>query len=395
MGDSPDSCSAPVLKAWSDEVLRHRWLGAGGAVALGVASGWAGAPQVFHPMSHWYEPQPTVTLAAAALGYAGLVVLVGSWWRLGQLTASGPAGSGRQMVITLWWWAAPLAVGAPLFSRDVYSYVAQGAMAARGIDVYTAGPSLLGGPLAAGVPSLWQDTPAPYGPVFMWLADHVVRVTGEHVLAAVVGMRVVAVVGLALIVWAVRRLAVATGVGEARALWLAALNPLVLVHLVGGAHNDAVMVGLMLCGLMLARRGQPAWGAAVITLAMLVKAPAGLGLLFLIPGSPGGRSGLVRRTAVVAATSAATVVAATAVLGYGYGWLSALGTPVSGAGLLSLTSDGGALLGALMEPLGLASPDPVVTVARLAGMARRSWPSPTGCVRCRDSVLSGRSAWPC
>ncbi|WP_329134052.1 polyprenol phosphomannose-dependent alpha 1,6 mannosyltransferase MptB [Streptomyces sp. NBC_01476] len=357
------------LHAASREALRHRWLGAAGATALSVASAWAGALPVFHPLSDWFEPQSAGTLAAAAFGYAGLIVLVTSWWRLGCLTASGPAVSGHEMVVTLCWWAAPLALGAPMFSRDVYSYVAQGAMAARGWDVYAGGPSSLPGPISAGVDWLWRDTPAPYGPVFVWLAAHVLRLTGEHVLAAVVGMRILAVSGFALIVWAVRRLAVAAGRCEAGALWLAVLNPLALVHLVGGAHNDAVMLGLMLCGLVLARRGRLAWGAVLITLAMLVKVPSGFALLFLIPPQIGGRGGPLRRAAVVAAAAAATTVVTTAVLGYGYGWLSALGTPATSPGLLSLTADAGNVLGALLGPLGLAAPLGVAAAIRTAGVA--------------------------
>ncbi|MFC4034097.1 polyprenol phosphomannose-dependent alpha 1,6 mannosyltransferase MptB [Streptomyces polygonati] len=369
MDDSPEIRGAETLKAASDEALRHRWLGAGGAVALSLASGWAGALPVYHPLSHWFAPQSAQTLAAAVVGYAGLIVLVTSWWRLGQLSASGSAVSPREMLVTLWWWAAPLALGAPMFSRDVYSYVAQGAMAARGWDVYAGGPSVLPGPISAGVDWLWRDTPAPYGPVFVWLAAQVLRVTGEHVFAALVGMRLLAVSGFALVVWAVRRLAAAAGVCEASALWLAVLNPLVLVHLVGGAHNDAVMLGLMLSGLVLARSGRLAWGAVLITLAMLVKVPAGFALLFLIPEQFGGRSGLLRRAAVVATTSAATVVVATWVLGYGYGWLSALSTPADSPGVLSLTADLGNVLGALVEPLGLAAPHTVEAATRLAGVA--------------------------
>jgi alpha-1,6-mannosyltransferase len=369
MGDIPEAWGAQAPKAASDELLRYRWLGTGGSAALSLASGWAGVLPVYQPLHFWFDAQPMKNFVMATLGYAGLIVLVICWWRLGRLTSVRSAVSGRDMVITFCCWATPLAFAAPLFSRDVYSYAAQGAMAARGWDVYTAGPSLLGGPLTASVASLWRDTPAPYGPLFVWLADHVVQVTGENVLAAVMGMRVVALLGVALIVWAVRRLAVATGVCEAGALWLAALNPLVLMHLVGGSHNDAVMLGLMLSGLVLARQGRLVWGAAVITLAMLVKAPAGLALLFLLPERSGGRGGLVRRATVVAVTAVATVVTATAVLGYGYGWLSALSTPVSSGRLLSLTSNIGAVLGAFAHQLGLASSPTLATVVRMAGLA--------------------------
>jgi hypothetical protein len=125
----------------------------------------------------------------------------------------------------------------------------------------------------------------------------------------------------------------------------------------------------MLGGLVLARRGQLAWGAAVITLAMLVKVPAGFALLFLIPGRRVSLGGLARRTVIVAVASAATTVTATAVLGFGYGWLSALSTPATNAGRLSLTSDVGALLGALVRPLSPTAPHTVETFVHLSGVA--------------------------
>ena len=41
-------------------------------------------------------------------------------------------------------WSVPLVLGAPLYSRDVYSYVAQGRMAQLGINPYLHGPLSLG-----------------------------------------------------------------------------------------------------------------------------------------------------------------------------------------------------------------------------------------------------------
>jgi hypothetical protein len=91
MGESPDGRGAGSREAAAREALRHRWLGCGGAVALSVASVRAGALPIYHPRSYWFQPQSAGTLTAAAVGYAGLVVLVTSWWRLGRLTAAGPA----------------------------------------------------------------------------------------------------------------------------------------------------------------------------------------------------------------------------------------------------------------------------------------------------------------
>jgi alpha-1,6-mannosyltransferase len=145
-------------------------------------------------------------------------------------------------------------------------------------------------------------------------------------------MRLVALVGLALLAFAVPILARATGINPAHALWLAALNPLVLIHLVGGAHNDALMVGLLAAGLAAAVRYRPLLATVLVVCAALVKAPAVLGLGAVaaiwarqLPGRwPGARA-----TLGVGATATAATVAVTTIAGTGYGWVSALSTPIS------------------------------------------------------------------
>ena len=68
--------------------------------------------------------------------------------------------------------------------------------------------------------------------------------TGENIVAAVLCHRLVVLAGVALIVWATPRLARRCGVAEVSALWLGAANPLLLMHLVAGIHNEALMLGL-------------------------------------------------------------------------------------------------------------------------------------------------------
>src|SRR5699024_3844664 len=104
-------------------------------------------------------------------------------------------------------------------------------------------------PLTAGVDGLWRTTPAPYGPLFLWLGGWGVRLTGDHVLPGILLQRVPALLGVLLIVWALPHLAGRFGACPTAALWLGALNPLVLFHLVAGLHNDALALGLMMAGL--------------------------------------------------------------------------------------------------------------------------------------------------
>lgn len=74
-------------------------------------------------------------------------------------------------------WSLPLVLAPPMFSRDGWSYAAQGEMARLGISPYEAGPSVLAGPIVEAVDPRWMDTLTPYGPLpLAWgaLAGHVV-----------------------------------------------------------------------------------------------------------------------------------------------------------------------------------------------------------------------------
>ncbi len=269
----------------------------------------------------------------AALGlvgvHFGIVLLIAAWALLGRLLRGPEPPGPRALLLVLAVWSAPLLPAAPLFSRDVYSYLAQGAMVEAHLDVYAHGPSRLGGPLAAEVAPLWQHTGAPYGPVFLGAAAALSALTGGELTAGVAGMRLLALAGLALMAAALPRLARACGADPAAALWLGALNPLVLLHLLAGAHNDAVMLGLLGTGLVAALGRRPVLGAALVTLAALVKAPAVLGLAAVLALQVRAGRGPVRAAVTTSLTAAATTAAATAAAGTGYGWTAALDTPVS------------------------------------------------------------------
>ncbi|MGN9912936.1 polyprenol phosphomannose-dependent alpha 1,6 mannosyltransferase MptB [Phytohabitans sp. LJ34] len=326
-----------------------RALGLGGSVLLaagGLAAGALPAQDPFGLAILRRHPGWGVVVA-----YAGLVLLIAAWWRLGHVVrAADDKPSPRQLMITLAIWSAPLLLAPPLFSRDVYSYLAQGAMVGSGLDVYEHGPAYYGGPVAAEVPAIWQHTPTPYGPFFLLVATGVTAAAGAHLAAGVLGMRLVAVLGVVLLTAALPGLARSCGVDPAAALWLGALNPLVLAHLVAGAHNDAIMVGLLVAGLAASVARHPAAGAALVALAALVKAPAAVALLFVASiwaEQSTGRWRRARTMLYAAAVAAATTVVVTAVAGTGYGWVRALDTPVS-TGNWSPMSVLGRLTGAIL-----------------------------------------------
>ncbi|MGW2977874.1 polyprenol phosphomannose-dependent alpha 1,6 mannosyltransferase MptB [Streptomyces humidus] len=334
-------------KALPFDLRRCQVLGLAGTASLALGGESAGAL----PAREVLAPSSAHAVLGLVGVYFGLVLLTAAWLLLGRLVRGAQPPTPRALVLVLAVWAAPLLIAPPLFSRDVYSYLAQGAMVDAHLDVYTHGPARLGGPLAEEVAPLWRHTAAPYGPVFLALAAALSALTRGALSAGLLGMRCVALSGVALMTAALPRLARHSGADPSAALWLGVLNPLVLLHLVGGAHNDAIMLGLLGVGLVAALGGRPALGAVLVTLAALVKAPAALGLVAIVVLQLHAGRRPVRALLATGGASAVTTVVATAVAGTGYGWTTALDTPVS-AHNWALTSLLGRATRALLEDLG-------------------------------------------
>ncbi|MFI9009016.1 polyprenol phosphomannose-dependent alpha 1,6 mannosyltransferase MptB [Actinosynnema sp. NPDC053489] len=265
---------------------------------------------------------------ATAVVFAGVALLVCSWVRLGRLVRAGELG-GRGVLLASAAWTAPLLIGPPLYSRDVYSYLAQGAVALQGYDPYTTGASALPLPLGGNVASLWQDTPSPYGPLFLLLAKSVVAVTGDNVIIGAVLMRLAVVSGLALLAWAMPGLTRHLGGRASIALWLTVANPFVIAVGIGGAHNDILMVGLMAVGVLLVLDGKHVRGIAVIALATAVKATAVLVVPFLVwvwvaRMSGPARHRFLQACAVGGVAFVAVFALSTIVAGVDLGWINVL-----------------------------------------------------------------------
>jgi hypothetical protein len=357
---------------------RYRMLGFAGSLALAIGGVAAGAlprddPFTGLPLIGWLRGSEPLALA---VGYAGLALLVVAWLFLGRKIGT-PDGPGRRgLLVTLGVWSAPLLLAPPMFSRDVYSYGAVGWMVHEGSSPYFWGPGALpDNPYLVDVPDLWTHTPTPYGPVFLQLARWVVDLSGQRTVPMVLGMRLLAVVGVLLMVRYVPRLAAHCGVRPDRALWLGVLNPLVLFHFVSGAHNDALLVGLMVAGLTLVLERRHVLGVVLLSLALLVKAPAALALVFLIPlwaQRLTGRFRLVRAAALSGAVSGAVVAGVSWATGLGYGWIDALNTPGTVRNWLSVSTLSGEALGLLAYAFGFrdtadhAMTD-VIQVTRLIG----------------------------
>jgi len=247
-----------------------------------------------------------VGLGLALLLYAGVLV------RAGDISRRSAA----LVIIAL---HALFLLAPPLLSQDVFSYIAYARLGAEhGLNPYTHAPldiprdpvfSLAGSKGASSV----------YGPLFTLLTYPL------------------AVLGVAGAFWALKLVAALCSLGIVALVWwgaerlgrdprlpalAVALNPHVLVHVVGGAHNEALVVLATTAGVVAVLAGRGAVGVAGATVAAGLKASAGLVVPFLVLANsrrPGDRlvagGGAGGRLLAAAATAVAIVLIATAAFG--------------------------------------------------------------------------------
>jgi hypothetical protein len=314
-------------------------IGFSGSLCVLVGVAQSGSPFTSKLPDAWFFGLGTGSSSAGQDGtylgviilYLGVVLMVASWFEIVRALRRNPATPVRTVVTIIAAWSVPVLVMPPLFSRDVYSYAAQGEMVSRGLNPYVHGPSVLGSDgYSRLVDPIWQHARAPYGPAWERLAGGIVQITRHDVVATIIGFRLVALIGVGLIAWGVPILARSVGRDPAAALALAVLNPLVLLVLLGGAHNDALMLGLLVAGCAVARRNHILVGLTLCALAAEVKAPALIGALFIgwwwSDGSASWRERAERVTgAVLLAVAIMSVIGVAS--GLGWKWLDGLSNP--------------------------------------------------------------------
>jgi alpha-1,6-mannosyltransferase len=361
-------------------VLRPALLGFAAMVCIAIGASLPSSPFKLELPGSWFFGEPSTangtqwgvyfTLAAT---YGGLLLLMRVWWGMTRLYARCPGVAVKKMMWVFALWATPMMVIAPLFSRDVYSYAAQGEMVSHHMNPYLYGPFELGNnSFTAPVDALWGNAPAPYGPLFLQIDGFFARVTFHNELATVVLLRLLALVGVLLIARCVPRLARLYHRDGAELFTLMVLNPVTLLHFIGGAHNDALMVGLLLCGLTAAKEKRPIVGILLCALAASIKAPALLGVVYvgwtwLGPEAP--TRDRIRPLVTAGLIGVAVLEFFSFVSGLGWGWVTTLGTPGTVRSWTAPTT-GLAMLGAGIAHfahlgLGLGG---VLTVTRFLGL---------------------------
>jgi len=202
----------------------------------------------------------------------------------------------------------------PLLSHDVYSYVDYARLGVlHGLDPYVHTPDAVPtDPAFAEV--TWPDTTSAYGPLFT-LATY--PLAWLPVNAAVYALKAASALAVLATAALVARLAPLRGIDPSRAVAFVALNPLVLVHVVGGPHNDGLAVLLMTLGVVSVLTAREAGGAAALVAACATKVPAAIVLPFALLGA-------ARRTRLILGALATTaLVALAAYLAFDWSWLDA------------------------------------------------------------------------
>ncbi len=270
-------------------VLRPALLGFVAMVAIAIGTSLPSSPFKLEMPGAWFfgvphtdTPSTWAVFFTLAAVYGGLLLLMRVWWGMSRLYARCPGVPIKRMMWVFALWAMPMLVIAPLFSRDVYSYAAQGEMVSHHMSPYLYGPAQLGNnSYTAPVDPLWANAPAPYGPLFLQIDGLFARITFHNDLATIVLLRLLALVGVLLIARCVPKLARLYHRDGAELFTLMVLNPVTLLHLIGGAHNDALMLGLLLSGLVAAKEKRPIVAVVLCALATAIKAPAAFGIVYV------------------------------------------------------------------------------------------------------------------
>lgn len=226
---------------------------------------------------------------------------------------------------------AGFAVAPVLLSHDVYSYVDYARLGVvHGLDPYTHPPAAAPfDPAYARV--TWIDATSAYGPLFTLATYPLAWLPVWMAVATLKAVAALSVLGTAVLV---ARLAPARGVSPLGAAAFIALNPLVLIHVVGGAHNDGLAMLLATIGIAAMLSAREASAGAAFVAALAVKLPAAVAAPFallsaarirLSPHGSGVNVGSAPVSRFLFGGVAALAIGVAAYAAFGWDWLGAIG----------------------------------------------------------------------
>ncbi len=245
---------------------------AAGGSSFDVPASHAGMPGWMAGVMHGLAP--TLTSDQFVLALALMVVL----W--GVVIGAGARIRASWVIAAVVLLHFLFTIAPPLMSKDIFSYVSYARLGVlHGVNPYATGAFQFPGdpsyPFTA-----WRHTGSAYGPLFT-IASYPLAVLGVPAAMWVVKL-VTGAFSLAL-VWITWRCAQRLGRDPVRAAVWVGLNPVLLVYGVGGAHNDLIMLFLMMAGVWFAlgRRENVAGAALVASVAVKASGAVMLPYLFL------------------------------------------------------------------------------------------------------------------
>ncbi len=211
---------------------------------------------------------------------------------------------------------AAFALAPPLLSQDVFSYISYARLGSEhGLNPYLHAPAEHPGDPAFLYVG-WPDSVSAYGPLFTLLSYPLGSISVPAALWALKAVSAASVLGVAALS---ARLAAVRGLEPRAAAAFVALNPLVLVHVVGGAHNEGPMMLLAIAGVAAVLTRREGVGAAAILASAAVKVSA----LFVAPFALIGVAR--RRLFLLGALFATALLAIAALLAFGPHGFDAIG----------------------------------------------------------------------
>ena len=194
----------------------------------------------------------------------------------------------------------------PLLSQDVFSYLAYARLEVlHDLNPYNHSPDAVPGDAVFGFAGS-KDATSAYGPLFTLGSLPLAKlgVPGAFwILKAVTAAASLGIVGLT---WkCARRL----GADPVFAILAVGLNPLVLVHVVGGAHNDALVMLLVMGAVLSVLSAQSARAGALAATGAAVKASGAVTAPFMLIGVRDRRRFLLAALAAIVAVAAAALAA--------------------------------------------------------------------------------------
>jgi glycosyl transferase family 87 len=196
--------------------------------------------------------------------WAGFAAYLGVLWRAPRLGKRVVRG----LILAL---VAGFALAPVILSHDVYSYVDYARLGVRhGLDPYVHPPLAAPGD-AAYAKVTWTEATSAYGPLFTLLTYPLAWLPVGVAVAALKAIAALSVLGIAALT---ARIAAWRGTHPLRAAAFVALNPLVLVHVAGGAHNDALTMLLAMLAVAAILSAHEVSGGATLIAAVATKLSA-------------------------------------------------------------------------------------------------------------------------